>query len=136
MRLSVKAKLLGTSGVLLIALVAVGAAAMLQIGQVGDQADLLFSQNLKTETKTGILRRDMLLMREAILEYPLAPAERRSEFATKMAELEEAIIADIKDLHTQDLSEAQEGYLDDTEAGIAAWYAARDKGVIGNADNR
>lgn len=135
MKLSVRAKLLGTSGVLLIALLTVGVVATLQIGQVGNQADLLFSQNLMTETKTGILRRDMLLMREAILEYPMAPDDRRSEAGEKIATLEVAIIADMDDLLTQNLTDGQIGYLNETEDDIAAWYTARDKGVIGNADD-
>jgi hypothetical protein len=77
MRLGVKAKLRGTSGVVLIALVAVGVAATLQIGQAGNQADLLFSQNLKTEMKTGILRRDMAAtLSEAVSRFKLDDSAR------------------------------------------------------------
>lgn len=115
MKLSVQAKLLGAFGVLVIALVVIGAMAIVQLGQVGDQADVLFTQNLKTETKTGIFRRDMLLMREAILEYPLAPEERRHETATKIADLEAALIADLASLREQTgLTDLQRSLLDET----------------------
>jgi hypothetical protein len=80
---------------------------------------VLFTQNLKTETKTGIFRRDMLLMREAILEYPLAPAERRHETATKISDLEAALIADLASLREQTgLADLQRSLLDETEVAI------------------
>ncbi|NQW19656.1 MAG: MCP four helix bundle domain-containing protein, partial [Chloroflexi bacterium] len=135
MKLNIQTKLLASAGVLLLGLLAIAVVSTSQISQVGNQADLLYSQNLQTETKTGILRRDMLLMREAILEYPMAPAERRGESADKLAKAEEAITADIVDLRTQHLNDKQIEALANTEVGITAWYAARDKGVIGNADN-
>ncbi len=102
MKLNIRAKLFGAFGVLLIALITIGVVSIIQIGQVGNQADLLFTQNLKTETKTGILRRDMLLMREAILEYPMAPVDRRSEAMAKLNELEDAIASDLADLQASD----------------------------------
>ncbi len=70
-----------------VGMIDVGVLAVVQLASVGRQADVLFVENLATETATGILRRDILLMREQILQYPLAPAERRGEVSASAEEI-------------------------------------------------
>jgi hypothetical protein len=81
LKLKIGTKLYAGFGVVIVGMIAAGIFAVLQLASVGRQADILFVENLSTETATGILRRDILLMREQILQYPLAPAERRGEVA-------------------------------------------------------
>jgi hypothetical protein len=81
MKLKIGTKLYGAFGLPIVGMLASGLFALTQLGSVGQQADKLFGENLSTETKTGIMRRDILLMREQILQYPLAPESRRAESA-------------------------------------------------------
>ena len=120
---------------MILALIISGVFAIMQMRSIGAKAEELFSENLTTETKTGILRRDMLLMREKILEYPLAPAERRAEVATRMRELETEIADDLTALRAQQgLTTSQVTLLETTEAKLADWYRARDGGPVAKTD--
>ncbi|MDA1035317.1 MAG: methyl-accepting chemotaxis protein [Chloroflexi bacterium] len=135
MKLKVGTKLYAGFGVIVIGLIVAGFFAVMQLNSMGEIADKLFAENLSTETKTGIMRRDILLEREQIVSYPLAPAERRSETFTKMMALEEEIAIDLAALRAQPgLTARQVELLDNTEAALATWYGARDGGPIAKTD--
>ncbi|MDP6454746.1 MAG: MCP four helix bundle domain-containing protein, partial [SAR202 cluster bacterium] len=113
MKLNISTKLYAGFGIVIVGLVVAGAFALMQLGSVGGKAEQLFDENLSTETKTGIMRRDILLMREQILQYPLAPAERRGEVSVAMAQLESAIATELADLRAQPgLTDSQKTELD------------------------
>jgi methyl-accepting chemotaxis protein len=74
-------------------------------------------------------------MREQILQYPLAPAERRGEVAADIERLEAEIVADFDVLRSQQgLTENQVQLIDETEGAIALWYKARDGGPMAKTD--
>ena len=62
MKLKIAAKLYAGFGIVIVGMVVAGVFAMTQLSSVGDEADLLFVDNLSTKTLTGIMRRDILLM--------------------------------------------------------------------------
>ncbi len=135
MKLSIRNKLFGGFGLIVVGLIVTGVVAIMQLSSVGSKADQLFSSNLQAEAQTGVLRRDILLMREAIVSYPLSPADRRAEFQATMDELEGTIAADFEALRAvPGLSAIQLEALDNTEAEIQTWYAARDGGPIAKTD--
>lgn len=136
MRPTIRIKLFLGFGVVIVALIAVGIFATTQLRTVGDQADKLFTENLITETKTGDLRRDILLMRQTILQYPLATPEERTGILASIATLEDQIASDIEALRSQTgLNERQLELLDEVEASNTAWYQARDTGAIARTDD-
>ena len=106
-----------------------------QLNSVGKQADVLYAENLGTEPKTGITRRDILLMRKQILQYPLASTDRLNEVADDMRRLEGEIADDLAALLAQEgLAERQFALLGDTEVALADWYRARDNGPVTRTD--
>ncbi len=135
MKLNIRNKLFGGFGLIVIGLIITGVVAIMQISSIGSKADQLFNTNLEAESKTGVLRRDILLMREAIVSYQLSPEENRAEFQATMDELEVAIADDFEALRAvPGVTQVQLEALDDTEAAIQDWYAARDGGPIAKTD--
>jgi methyl-accepting chemotaxis protein len=136
LRLNVRAKLYAGFGAVIALMVVASVVGITGLRSMGSAADLLFEESFETEVTVGELQANMLLMREKILEYPLAPVERRSEQAQRMAELETEIDHNIAELEAHSgLTEVQREELVTVRSSIGDWYAARDKGVIGNADN-
>ncbi len=135
MSLSVRQKLFGAMALTLLALIVVGVFAIVQLRSVGDAATTIDDVGRAGVAKTGTLRRDMLLMREQILSYVMAPKEGRQEILDRMKELEGEIATDLQALREQKgLTDTQLEALATTEEKIQEWYAARDKGPIAKTD--
>ena len=135
MKLKVGTKLYAGFAIVIVGMIVSGLFALTQLNSVGDQADVLYTENLATETKTGIMRRDILLMREQILQYPLAPTERLNEVADDIRRLEGEIAVDLEALRDQEgLTDRQLTLLDDTEVALGDWYRARDNGPVAKTD--
>jgi hypothetical protein len=135
MRLSVGLKLYAGFGLVLAALVVTGVFAITQLASVGEKGKSIYDDGLEQTQKAATLRRDMLLMRASILGYVAAPADKRAEFGTKIAELQTGIEEDLAALRAEpNLTEAQATNLDTVEQNLADWYAARDAGPIAKTD--
>lgn len=135
MRPTIRVKLFLGFGIVIVALIAAGIFATIQLRAVGSQADKLFSENLLTETKTGDLRRDMLFMRQTILQYPLVPEEGRPGIRASIADLDDAIAADISALRSQaGVTDRQLELLTKVEASNSAYAEARAAGTIALTD--
>lgn len=135
MALSVRNKLFGAFGVVVLALIVTGVFAIVQLRSVGDKATLIDDVGREGVGNVGTLRRDLLLMREQILMYVMAPKEGRQDILGRMKELEGDIAADLQTLREQKgLTETQRQALGETEQKIQEWYAARDKGPIAKTD--
>ena len=133
--LSIRTKLFAGFGIVVAALVVTGVLAIFQLRSVGDSAIRVHDEGLLPTRDLGTLRRDMLVMREQILEYVMAPAEKRPEFKAQMTELEKAIASDLATLRAgQGLTAEASANLDEIETKITEWLAARDKGPIGKTD--
>ena len=134
MALSVRTKLFGGFGVGILALLIAAVVGITQINAVGGKGDQLYNDSLEQTAKTGALRRDMLQMRTSILQYVLAPADKRTPFGDKIKELQGSITTDLAALRGEHLNAQQTQQLADAETSITAWYEARDKGPIGKTD--
>ena len=134
MKLSVRTKLFGGFGVGILALLIAAVVGITQISAVGGKADQLYSDSLEQTAKTGALRRDMLQMRTSVLQYVLAPADKRAPFGDKIKELQGAMATDIAALRGEQLNATQTQQLSDAETAITAWNEARDKGPIAKTD--
>jgi methyl-accepting chemotaxis protein len=134
--LSVRQKLFASFGVVLALMVVTGAVAIVQLRSVGAKGDHLYNVNLAATDLSASLRRNGLLMRESILKYVLEPiSEERPKIKERIAELQEAIDADIQALRAQPgLTSDQRALVDEIDGLMKDWYAKRDKGPLGLTD--
>ena len=70
MVLGVRNKLFGGFGIVLILLIGSSVYAVSALRSAGSSAEDLYTEQYQGSVKTGLLRKSMLEMREAILSYP------------------------------------------------------------------
>ncbi|MGB2696106.1 MAG: methyl-accepting chemotaxis protein [Dehalococcoidia bacterium] len=135
MRRTIRLKLFLGFGIVVAALIGTGIFATMQLKSVGNDATDLFSNRFKTEVESGAVRREMLLMRERILAYVLAPEEARPQIAEEIASHERGIDDATVVLRAHEgLTERQAELLTEVEQNNTEWFATRDAETIALVD--
>jgi methyl-accepting chemotaxis protein len=138
MTFSVRNKLFGGFGVIVVALVIAGVFAITQLKSVGGEADQLYSENLVQVSRAAALRQDMADLRSQGGAYVLdgfAQTGQHDEILQNMNELETAINQDLTDLQaTPGLTSTQVNDLATAKTAVQQWLQARREGTIALTD--